>query len=95
MQISAPVQPGNSGGPLLDSAGNVIGVVSGKLNAVKVAGATGDIPQNINFAIGGNTLRAFLDAKGVNYKEVGRESDLRGEQIAARATAFTVLVECR
>ena len=95
LQISAPVQPGNSGGPLLDSAGNVIGVVSGKLNAVKVAGATGDIPQNINFAIGGNTLRAFLDAKGVNYKEVGRESDLRGEQIAQRASGFTVLVECR
>jgi hypothetical protein len=79
----------------LDSASNVIGVVYDKLNAVKVAGATGDIPQNINFAIGGNTLRAFLDAKGVNYKEVGRESDLRGEQIATRASGFTVLVECR
>lgn len=95
VQISAPVQPGNSGGPLLDSAGNVIGVVSGKLNEVKWAGATGNIPQNVNFAIGVNTLRAFLDAKGVNYKEVGRESDLRGEQIAQRASGFTVLVECR
>ena len=95
VQISAPVQPGNSGGPLLDSAGNVIGVVSSKLNAVKIAAATGDIPQNINFAIGGNTLRTFLDAKGVNYKEVGREADLRGEQIAQRASGFTVLVECR
>jgi S1-C subfamily serine protease len=95
IQISAPVQPGNSGGPLLDSAGNVIGVVSSKLNAVKVASVTGDIPQNVNFAIGGNTLRAFLDAKGVNYKEVGRDADLRGEQIAARASGFTVLVECR
>ena len=95
VQISAPVQPGNSGGPLLDSAGNVIGVVSSKLNAVKVAGLTGDIPQNVNFAISSNALRAFLDAKGANYKEVGRESDLRGEQIAARAGAFTVLVECR
>ena len=94
LQISAPVQPGNSGGPLLDAAGNVIGVVSAKLDAVKVAEATGDIPENVNFAIGGNTLRAFLDSKGVNYKEVGKEADLRGEQIAARASAFTVLVEC-
>jgi len=95
LQISAPIQPGNSGGPLLDGAGNVIGVVSSKLNAVKVAGVTGDIPQNVNFAIGGNTLRAFLDAKGVNYKETGNERELTGVQIAARASGFTVLVECR
>ena len=95
VQISAPVQPGNSGGPLLDTAGNVIGVVSSKLNALKVAGASGDIPQNVNFAISGNALRGFLDAKNVNYKEVGNESELTGVQIAARASAFTVLIECQ
>ena len=95
VQISAPVQLGNSGGPLLDSAGNVIGVVSSKLNAVKVAGATGDIPQNVNFAINGNALRAFLDAKGATYKEAGNDRELTGVQIAARATGFTVLVDCR
>ena len=95
VQISAPVQPGNSGGPLLDTAGNVIGVVSSKLNALKVAGASGDIPQNVNFAINGSSLRAFLDAKNVNYKEVGNERELTGVQIAARASAFTVLIECQ
>ena len=95
VQISAPVQPGNSGGPLLDSAGNVIGVVSSKLNALKVAGVSGDIPQNVNFAINGSSLRAFLDAKNVNYKEVGNERELTGVQIAARASAFTVLIECQ
>lgn len=95
VQISAPVQSGNSGGPLLDTAGNVIGVVTSKLNALKFAGASGDIPQNVNFAINGSSLRAFLDAKNVNYKEVSNESELTGVQIAARASAFTVLIECQ
>ena len=95
VQISAPVQPGNSGGPLLDTAGNVIGVISSKLNALKVAGINGDIPQNVNFAINGSTLRVFLDAKGFNYKEVGNESELTGVQVAARASGFTVLIECQ
>jgi len=50
LQISAPVQPGNSGGPLHDSSGNIVGVVSAKLDALRIVKATGDIPQNINFA---------------------------------------------
>ena len=50
-QISVPVQPGNSGGPLFDEAGNVIGVVLSKLDAMKVAKFTGEMPQNVNYAV--------------------------------------------
>jgi S1-C subfamily serine protease len=50
-QISVPVQPGNSGGPLFDEAGNVVGVVLSKLDAIKVAKFTGDLPQNVNYAV--------------------------------------------
>jgi S1-C subfamily serine protease len=63
LQISAPVQPGNSGGPLFDRYGNVVGVVVAKLNALKIASATGDIPQNVNFAIKASVAKAFLDAQ--------------------------------
>ena len=49
-QVSVPVQPGNSGGPLLDENGNLIGVVVAKLG-LTAAKAIGDMPQNVNYAI--------------------------------------------
>jgi S1-C subfamily serine protease len=94
LQISAPVQPGNSGGPVLDAAGQVIGVVVSKLDAVGVARATGDIPQNVNFAIKGGVLRAFLDAHAVSYTTATGTQPLAAEAIATRARQFTVLVQC-
>ncbi len=51
LQITVPVQGGNSGGPLFDSNGNVLGVVVSKLNAISVFSYTGDMPQNVNFAV--------------------------------------------
>src|SRR4029079_10829288 len=50
-QISAPIQPGNSGGPLMDYSGLVVGIVNAKLNDLAFAKTTGDLPQNVNFAI--------------------------------------------
>jgi TPR repeat protein/S1-C subfamily serine protease len=94
LQISAPVQPGNSGGPLLDLSGNVVGVVVAKLDALKVAEATGDIPQNVNFAIKDSVARSFLDAKGVEYDAAPSDQALTAAEVGERAAAFTVLVEC-
>lgn len=65
LQFSAPVQQGNSGGPLLDRSGAVVGVIVGKLNALALAGVTGDLPQNVNFAIQGRVAVAFLREAGV------------------------------
>jgi S1-C subfamily serine protease len=94
LQISVPVQPGNSGGPLLDMSGNVVGVVVAKLDALKVAEATGDIPQNVNFAIKDSVVRSFLDAKGIEYATAPSDLVLTAAEVGERATAFTVLVEC-
>jgi uncharacterized protein len=68
-QITAPVQVGNSGGPIVDRDGAVVGVVVSKLDAISVASVTGDIPQNVNFGISLSALKAFLDARGVNYQQ--------------------------
>ena len=94
VQITAPVQPGNSGGPVLDSAGNLMGVVVSKLDAVKAIKITGDIPQNVNFAINTNVLRSFLDANSVEYDTATSDKALATTAIAERAKGFTVLVEC-
>jgi serine protease Do len=55
-QISIPIQPGNSGGPLLDSKGGVIGVVTSTLNNVYAFRRQGTVPQNVNFAVKINYL---------------------------------------
>jgi S1-C subfamily serine protease len=94
IQISAPVQPGNSGGPLFDSSGHVIGVVVSKLDAVKVAQITGDVPQNVNFAVHWAEVRAFLDDAGVRYpKEISQHARTT-RSIAATATEVAVAIEC-
>ena len=94
IQISAPVQQGNSGGPVLDAAGKVVGVVVWKLNALKIAETTGSIPQNVNFAVSAGTVRAFLDAEGVAYATAPSVEKRAPEDVAAAARKFTVLVEC-
>jgi S1-C subfamily serine protease len=94
LQITAPIQPGNSGGPLFDASGNVIGVVSAKLDAVKVAGVTGDIPENVNFALSVSVVRAFLDSRGVGYQTATSTSELSAPDIGDQGKRVTELVEC-
>ncbi|MBB5688347.1 hypothetical protein FHS88_000457 [Roseomonas alkaliterrae] len=94
-QISAPVQQGNSGGPLLDRQGHVIGVVVSKLNAARIAQRTGDIPQNVNFAVKGTEAVAFLRRHGVT--PVMRESqgaERSAAEVGEQAHPSTVFIRC-
>jgi len=61
-QISVPVQPGNSGGALVDERGNVVGVVSAKLSARAAFVATGALPENVNYAVKSSFLLSFLES---------------------------------
>jgi S1-C subfamily serine protease len=92
LQISAPVQPGNSGGPLLDMRGQVIGVVVSKLNAGQIARQTGDIPQNVNFAVKHTEALDFLREQNVQVtqgaaNDAPRAADAVGE-VAHPSTLF-------
>lgn len=95
MQISAPVQPGNSGGPVLDNRGQVMGVVNSKLDAITALARTGDIPQNVNFAVATATLRQMLAAQAVALPPAARPSaPMSTVDIAAAARAGSLQVRC-
>ncbi|TAK43843.1 MAG: serine protease [Betaproteobacteria bacterium] len=94
MQISVPVQRGSSGGPVIDQSGHVIGVVVSKLDALKLAEKLGDLAQNVNFAIRGDTVRAFLEAQRVDFSVSDNLTKLENTELASRGAAVTVRVRC-
>jgi serine protease Do len=94
-QISAPVQPGNSGGPILDMNGRVVGMAQGILGTLRAAEALGGaIPQNVNFAITATTIIGFLQAHSVDYRIDTERTKFEPEQIAEEAKRFTVKITC-
>ena len=95
LQITAPVQPGNSGGPLLDHGGLLVGVVVEKLNALKVAKLTGDIPQNVNFAIKAEVTQLFLRANGVEFSDSPPRPAASTIELAKIGKELTALITCR
>jgi S1-C subfamily serine protease len=94
LQVSAPVQPGNSGGPLLDQSGHVVAIVSSRLNGSAAAVSTGTVPQNVNFAIKASVARAFMDAVGVPYRVAPSEKQITTAEIGDQARKFTSFVTC-
>jgi S1-C subfamily serine protease len=94
LQVSAPVQPGNSGGPLVDRNGNIVGVVVSKLNVERVSKLTGDFAQNINFAVKPEIIRLFLSANGIEQTIPKKLKRLENQDIAQRAKEFVVQIVC-
>lgn len=85
-QITAPVNSGNSGGPVLDSSGNIVGIVVSKINKKDV--------QGVGFAIKSSTARDFLDINNVDYEVAKSKSKLSNVDIVDKAKDFTVLIKC-
>ncbi|MBL8691693.1 MAG: trypsin-like peptidase domain-containing protein [Rhodospirillaceae bacterium] len=86
LQTSTPIQPGNSGGPLLDMNGRVVGVTTSSIPSL----------QNVNFAVKGGVAAVFLDKHGVAVADTGGSSRaMKAADVGARAKRFTVRIECR
>ena len=93
-QVSAPVQPGNSGGAMTDTSGLVVGVVTAKLNALKVASVMGDIPQNVNFAIKSDFAKIFLNTNGIEYSEQAKTDPISKTDLAAKLQTYSFHIKC-
>ncbi|MGL4289425.1 MAG: S1C family serine protease [Phreatobacter sp.] len=89
-QYSAPTQPGNSGGPVLDEFGHVVGVVVSQID--KISGER--TAQNINFGIKLDLVRTFLEANKVTPSEDNAGQSMRAADILQSADPSVLPLDC-
>jgi S1-C subfamily serine protease len=91
VQISTPVQSGNSGGPLINSSGQVVGIITSKLKADVMLKDTGDITQNVNYALKVSCVKAILDevVTGLGQNSAIQKSQ---EELAEQVRKSVVLI---
>jgi len=94
-QISVPVQPGNSGGPLVNQYGNVMGIVEEQLADINTFKSTGSLPQNVNYAIKSSALNVLLESLpevSAKLKEPNPSKDRKFEDVEKEAESAVALV---
>jgi S1-C subfamily serine protease/peptidoglycan hydrolase-like protein with peptidoglycan-binding domain len=95
LQITAPIQAGNSGGPLVNDRGHVVGIVTSTVDPLKMAAAVGELPQSLNFAIRAEVVQVFLSAHGIYTRWAGKEQMVLSlQEIAAKVGPATLPLQC-
>ena len=95
IQISAPIQPGNSGGPVFDTSGLVIATVVSRLSDVETMKIAGIVPQNVNFAIRGLMAASLLSNVGIEPSYATQIASISPADISENAAPAVVQIVCR
>lgn len=94
LQISTPLQPGNSGGPVVDHGGTLVGVAAAVLGS-KFTKATGIVPQNVNFAIRSSVLEIFLQSRNIRYGTMdSSRTSLSTAELSEKVVPATIPILC-
>ena len=93
MQIDAALQPGNSGGPIIDDSGSVVGVAVAKLDAEYTLENFGTLPENTNFGIKVSVVKSLLESNNVPFEE-GSNREMQRSELGKLVTDGTVFLSC-
>ena len=93
IQIDAALQPGNSGGPIIDEFGNVVAVAVAKLSLKKILEDFGVVPENTNFGVKASAVKNLMEGNQVSFKSPNVEV-LSKQNLSKAATAGTVFLSC-
>jgi S1-C subfamily serine protease len=88
LQITVPIQPGNSGGPLISEQGDVVGIITASAAIMPFIKATGTLPQNVNWAVNANFAVPLVPQVATK-----RQLPIKRKDIIDRARKSVVLIE--
>ena len=96
IQIDAALQPGNSGGPVINETGDLVGIASAGLNKLLMAKEAKYIPENVNFAVSSSIVTNILKNKEVSYSTPGFFSgSYSNTELATLGNKVTLQLFCR